>query len=80
MVCMICSPQQLLPAAQSPAKSKSSQQAAYKHDSSIPYHVQLKAWPNLAPTHAIVLWITYSISRSVLCVHKQLPDCTVANT
>ena len=33
-------------------------------------HVQLKAWPNLAPTPADY------IAATVLCVHKQLPGCT----
>ena len=39
-------------------------------------HVQqLKAWPNLAPTPA-----DYIVLLLFLCVRKQLPGCTVANT
>ena len=41
-------------------------------------HMQLKAWPNLAPIHATCRLCCNL--RSILCVHKQLPGCTVANT
>ena len=38
-------------------------------------HMQLKAWPNLMPTHARLHCIYIAISCYCLCVHKQLPGC-----
>ena len=40
-------------------------------------HVQLKARPNFAPTPAD--YIAYLLLFCKLCVHKQLPGCTMLN-
>ena len=41
-------------------------------------HMQLKAQPNLAPTHAWLCCGLHAFPGTVLCVHKQLPGCAVA--
>ena len=43
------------------------------------YHMQLKAQPNLAPTHAWTCTCTWTFPAIVLCVHKQLPVLASCN-
>ena len=43
-------------------------------------HMQLEVQPNLPPTQGRLGCIYIAFPAGVLCVHKQLPGCTVANT
>ena len=43
-------------------------------------HMQLKVQGNLVPTQGRLCCIYIAFPAGVLCVHEQLPGCTVANT